>query len=261
MGDAANDRYYLSVLRQAMSHSATFVNAQGLVTSLGLAVLGMFVDVAYHVHQHQGWGAAVNDIGQLVLSGVIPVMLLAAIIFIYHLVRAPAELAALRRSEYAMLEREADDLRHRLSAQQMDLSLSIEYWGQLTGAAITAPTNVIFQITVRNSGPPTALSDWKLEIPSVTTEPVSPRRDPWQEMVFKNLRDARTGAQVLTDLLRRTAQRLDTGEIAQGTIMFDLTSLSRSIVGDETLRATLTCLDARGDKHCIQSQGAAVKIG
>jgi hypothetical protein len=42
--------------------------------------------------------------------------------------------------------------------------------------------------------------------------------------------------------------------------MFTVPNLSRAIHGDEKVGATLTCLDAQGEKHCVQPRQAAINI-
>ena len=43
--------------------------------------------------------------------------------------------------------------------------------------------------------------------------------------------------------------------------MFHVPGLSRLIVGDNTIKVSLSCLDALGEKHVVQSEGTAIKIG
>jgi len=199
-----------------------------------------------------------------------PTFILAIGAFFYHLVRAPAELAERTRSEYSSLEKTLSafnedhanavtklnfvigDLERRLNDRKPAFAISIQGWFQLMGPSIGQPCNLIFQVTVRNSGGRSALSDWKLEIPSLASEPISPHRGQWQEWVFNMVRDAKTGQRVLTDLVSHTEIGVDRGDITQGTLMFAVPDLSQSLVGKETIKATLTCLDAQGEQHCAQ---------
>jgi hypothetical protein len=121
--------------------------------------------------------------------------------------------------------------------------------------------NILIELCIRNSGERTALSDWKLEIPSITTAPISPRRDPWQGQVLKQLRDDKTGGRLTSDILAKTDVGIGKGDIIRGAMIFLIPALSRQIYDDATFKADLRCLDARGLPQATQSEEPAIKIG
>jgi len=264
-------RYYISVLRDALSRSLGFSKSQGLVTGIVLVALGIVVGMGFF-HWHgppSGDPAYMKELmTTAIISGFAPIIIVGVGVFLYHLVRAPAELAKDARLAYEGSEKNGqaltdlvEQLKQRLASRKPDLVFKIEYWGQLTGQiGDYSFNNLIVELSVRNSGERTALSDWELEIPSITAEPISPRKDPWQDMVFKSVRDTKTGGRLMTDLMVRTDDGLGKGDIARGTMMFLVPGLSHEIAGDSKFVVRLTCLDALGEKHLVQSEGAAINI-
>ena len=266
-------QYYVSLFREARSRSWDFSKSQGLATTIVLATLALGVALAfvYWRPPPSGEGSYMNaQLANAVIWVFAPTFILGIGVFFYHLVRAPAELAERARSEYSSLEKTLSafnedhanvvtklnfvvgDLERRVNDRKPAFAIAIREWFQLMGPSIGQPCNLIFQVTVRNSGGRSALSDWKLEIPSLASEPISPHRGQWQEWVFGMVRDAKTGQRVLTDLVSQTEIGMDRGDIAQGTLMFAVPDLSQSLVGKETIKATLICLDAQGEQHCAQ---------
>jgi hypothetical protein len=266
--------YYGSVCRRAVSRSKDFWISQGLVIGVVLLVLGVLSGLAF-IHWYsppppKGQHPMSDLIVTAIVSGLSPIVVIGVLVFLFYLVRAPAELAGLAQQQFGALEKthqsfieehasaitklhlEIGDLGQRLASRKPAFAISIQRWFQLMGPNIGVPCNLIFQVTIRNSGERSALSDWKLEIPSLASEPISPHRGQWQEWVFGMVRDAKTGQRVLTDLVSQTEIGMDRGDIARGTLMFAIPDLSQSLVGKETIKATLTCLDAQGEQHCAQ---------
>jgi hypothetical protein len=263
--------YYVSVVHRALSRSLDFSKSQGLTTGMVLVALGIVVGLCFF-HWNgppSGDPAYMKElITTAIISGFAPIVILGVCALLYHLVHAPADLANDARLAYQGLEKNnraltdlVEQCEQRLAARKPNLVFKIEYWAQLMGQiGDRSVSNIIVEISVRNSGERTALSDWHLEIPSITAGPISPRKDAWQEMVFKNVRDAKTGERLMTDLMDRTSAGLGKGDIAKGTIMFLVPELQREIYGDSKIVARLTCLDALAEKHLVVSEASAINI-
>jgi hypothetical protein len=283
---AAIGSYYLEVVREAVDRVAKFAKAQGLVIGVVLSFLGVAVGLGVEIYRHPSRSALVKDLNELLvtalISGVAPIIIVGFAAFVFYLVRAPAELADKSRLAYeelatsrlvllrehaeitAKFNLRIEQFEQQIAARTPDLTFKIEYWGQLMtflGPGESFGNNVLIELSIRNSGERTALSDWKLEIPSITTEPISPRRDPWQEQALKHLRDGQTGARLTSDILAKTDAGLGRGDIVRGAMIFLIPGMSRQIYDDTTFRAYLRCLDARGLSQATQSEEPAIKIG
>ena len=237
--------------------------------------------------RHPSWGFLLKDTHELLItaliSGIVPIIALGLGSFLFFLVRAPAVLAQRERDafdrlehsktalvqQHAQLETEftsqIEELQNRLAARDPALHFKIEWLGQLMmflGPQEGYGSNILVEVSIRNSGERTALSDWTLEIPSVTSEAIPSRMDPWVERVFDNLRNEKTGGRETSDVMTRAARGLSKGDIARGALMFLIPDISaRDLSADNTLRACLRCVDARGLPHVVQSDEPPISIG
>ena len=269
----ATVRYHASVFQHALRDALRFAWSQGLPITLAITIIGIATGIVFW-HRYAQSADSVEQMRDILLTGVVstilPVSIVGLAIFFVFLVRAPADLAEQARSAYIGLEltrrvlsERIGELEGQLASRAPDLTFKVEYWAQLMmsdGGGTPFGGNLLIELSIRNSGERTALSDWALEIPSIIDEPISPRVDPWQEYVLKNLRDRTTGGRLTRDLVTQTTAGLNKGDIARGALVFLIPKLSREIHGDSTVTVHLSCLDARGEKHVVQSEMPAIKI-
>lgn len=118
-------------------------------------------------------------------------------------------------------DREREKLEAELASRRPDLSWKIESCVQLMTFLAQREgygTNIAFTISARNGGAQTALSDWTLDIPGVTSGPVEPRSDPWQEMLIKQ--------QGFDDLASVSQAGIGSGAIVRGALIFLIPNLT-----------------------------------
>ena len=157
--------------------------------------------------------------------------------------------AEIERDEVrAGFDRERAGLEAQIAAKHPKLTCKIESCDQLMaflGHGEGYGTNIAFALSIRNSGARTALSDWKLEIPGVVTEPADPRNDPWQEMLLKSNK--------LDDLVPISQAGIDSGDIINGVLIFLVPNLTNEIFDDPATRLILSFTDAHGDTHVAEA--------
>jgi len=252
-------RYYASVLRHGAGRSTAFAHAWGLVASLVLAALGLVFGIGYQIHHDGGFKPAMSDLHQLtitaLMSGFAPIVVVGLLTFIIYLVRAPAELAAVARCDRRRFQQkydlevagyvaQIDELKARLSAPKPDLFFTIEQCLQLPyemGAAWGS--TLLLDITLRNTGARTAISDWKLEAQPITKEPVLPKNDSYSEMFLRQNR--------LTSVLKSAPFGISQGDILQGVLLFDVSGLNMGRT-QEIKRVLLNFKDAFGEEHLAE---------
>jgi len=100
-------RYYTSVLDRALSRSVDFSRSQGLATGIVLVALGLMVGLcSFHWNgPPSGDPAYMKElITTAIISGFAPIIILCVCVFVYYLVRSPADLANDARLAYQGVE-------------------------------------------------------------------------------------------------------------------------------------------------------------
>jgi len=136
----------------------------------------------------------------------------------------------------------------QLAAKRPNLTCKIESCDQLMtflGQEEGYGTNIVFMVSIRNSGARTALSDWKLEIPGVITEPADPRDDPSQAMLLKSNK--------FDDLVSVSQAGIGSGDIINGVLIFLVPNLTNEIFDDPATRFILSFTDAHGETHVAEA--------
>lgn len=131
-------------------------------------------------------------------------------------------------------------------AKRPDLLCKVEDCQQLLfqmGPRDGYGSNILLKLTLRNVGAKTALSDWRLEIPSIGTAAIEPRSDPWSDMLFKQNR--------LADLLKTSQFGIGQGDIVQGVLIFTVPGLTKE-KGEHIDRLIVTFMDALGETHAAE---------
>jgi hypothetical protein len=99
-----------------------FAKSQGLLISIVLAIVGIFCALVYQTEilpkdpTLPTMGTEPELLMTVFISAISPIVLLAIVVFMYQLIRAPAELAQLAENRFTESERRAEQFEGELKA-------------------------------------------------------------------------------------------------------------------------------------------------